>query len=431
MPGRDGAEDGQLLQAGQGGMMAVPIPEIYVLWHPKCPVGAKLAKRIHEWLRPGRGLGPDVYFRSLPAPEAPPGGLPPPLPGEKRDGAKAGKRISNLQIVLPLIDQHLVTDAAWRCWLDELGKPSSVARQIIPTALDATAYNMPASLRKLNYLRPSGLPPTWAVDDAALEPMILSLLKQVTEALCRILLLRAPAAQDAQAAWDAPAPKVNIFLSHAKIDGAAPARRIRDYIYSQTQLSAFYDENDIPFGGVFSRVLKNDLKSPNTAALIAIHSSHYASRPWCRRELSVFRRPRWAWRDDNGADHFRLNATLVVEAMDGRDISSGIAEFGNSPAIRWNEQDTAMESLVVTTLVRDAMLASFHEALGASLPTDADHVVINWAPDPTTLLHINRVRRGRQSHVLYPGRGLSYLELNALGEWFPHLTFRSFEEALL
>ena len=42
-----------------------------------------------------------------------------------------------------------------------------------------------------------------------------------------------------------------MFLSHAKRDGTGPARRLRDYIYSQTQLTAFFDENDIAYGSVF------------------------------------------------------------------------------------------------------------------------------------------------------------------------------------
>ncbi|MEI8345296.1 MAG: carbamoyltransferase HypF, partial [Candidatus Omnitrophota bacterium] len=51
---------------------------------------------------------------------------------------------------------------------------------------------------------------------------------------------------------DGRTAKIKIFLSHAKSDGTTPARRIRDYIYSQTQLAAFYDENNIPLGSAFA-----------------------------------------------------------------------------------------------------------------------------------------------------------------------------------
>ena len=179
----------------------VPIPEIFVLWHPRCALGEKLARRILEWLRPGNGLGPEVYYRSLPAPDAPPNGLPLPLPGEARPTsnvhAGARQKVSNMQLVLPLIEENMVADQAWRHWLGELasGRASPVQRVIMPIALDTTAYNMPAALRELNYLRPSGLPlpATDPLAGPAFEDVVRSLLKQVTESMCRVMLPR-PAA---------------------------------------------------------------------------------------------------------------------------------------------------------------------------------------------------------------------------------------------
>lgn len=419
-------------------MSTIPIPEIYVLWHPRCALGEKMARRIFAWLRPGNGLGPEVFYRSLPAPEAPFNGLPPPLPGEARgtqpaESAQGQRRLSNLQIILALIDEHMVADFAWRHWLDRLTRDtaSSISRITIPIALDTTAYNMPACLRELNYLRPAGLASAGvADDDASLEKVILSLLKQVTEALCRVLLPRAPSGTLPSRRPTEPPPKVSVFLSHAKQDGATPARRIRDYIYSQTQLAAFYDENDIAFGALFSKVIEEDLDSPNTAALIAIRSVRYAQRPWCRREFSLFRRPRKDAFAAGGAERWRVYPALIVEAMEGRELSSGVPEMGNSSLIRWSDEDKNLEELIVTTVIRDAMLASFHSALGASIPSTPGQIIINWLPDPTTLLHIPTVRGGLPRDILYPGRGLSGLELDMLAELFPNLTFRSFEDAL-
>jgi hypothetical protein len=60
-----------------------------------------------------------------------------------------------------------------------------------------------------------------------------------------------------------------------------------------------------------------------------------------------------------------------------------------------------------------------------------DEHMINWLPDPTTLLHVLRARAGnRKLGVFYPGRGLSGLELDILDEFFPRLTFHSFETAI-
>ena len=121
--------------------------------------------------------------------------------------------------------------------------------------------------------------------------------------------------------------------------------------------------------------------------------------------------------------------SLVVEAMEGGTSSNGVPEFGNSRMIRWADGVPNLEELIVTTVVRDAMLAAFHSAMGASIPSHGKQVIINSLPDPTTLLHIPKLRSDDYD-VLYPGRGLSGMELDILFDFFPKLTFRSFEEVL-
>jgi hypothetical protein len=421
---------------------ATLIPQVFVLWHPQYQYGEQLAIRVLRWLRPGNGLGPDVFYRSLPDPSRTK------LPSDLDRSSSGQKRVSNLQVIVVLVDEHMVSDHSWRRWLDGLASDAGTTRAIMPVALDATAYNMPARFRELNYLRPTDprRSPDSPLDEAAFEVVARSLLKQLTEAMCRLILPR-PMDRDeeqkkdtkqnekkgppAQRTTNAPLPKVNVFLSHAKKDGTGPAQRLRNYIYSQTQLAAFFDENDIAFGDVFGRVIERTLDSNDTAAMIAVRSVLYPTRPWCRRELSLFRRPRQVSTATGTAQQWRLYPTLVVEAMEGLDLSSGIPEIGNSTAIRWTDSEEGLEELIVTTVIRDAMLAAFHSALGASIPAKAGQIVINWLPDPTTLLAVDDVRAGKECVVLYPGRGLTGIELNILSEFFPHLTFYSFEEALL
>ena len=68
--------------------------------------------------------------------------------------------------------------------------------------------------------------------------------------------------------------------------------------------------------------------------------------------------------------------------------SGGIPEFGNAPLIRWSDEVADQEEHIVTTVLRDALLAAFHRGLGRTMPDEADCVILNWVPDPTTLLHI-------------------------------------------
>jgi hypothetical protein len=418
--------------------VANPIPEFYLLWHPSCELGEFLAGEIHDWLRPGKGLGPQVFYRSLPAPESPPGGLPSPLPGELRPGApitSSWSKITNLQVIVLLVDENMIADAAWRQWLSQIATAKEPPRVFIPVALDSTAFNIVAPLRQVNFLRPTGLPMReGVVSEQIRDSSARSLIKQLTEALCRLLLggisTAGGAATPKPAIFvDGTAAKIKIFLSHAKADGTTPAKRIREYIYSQTQLAAFYDENDIPFGSLFGQVLQTNLQADQTAALISVRSAQYASRPWCRRELSLFRQPLREPKDNRSAEQWRLSPVVVVDALEPGHRSVGIPELGNAPLIRWSDESGEQEQQIVTTLLREVVLGIFHSALGRQLD-GPNHIILNWLPDPTTLLCILRKRPPQELTVIYPGRGLSGLELDILDGWFPQIEFRSFEEVL-
>ncbi|HEX2826294.1 MAG TPA: TIR domain-containing protein [Burkholderiales bacterium] len=410
--------------------MSDAIPEIYVLWHPKCEVGETLARSVYGWLRPGNGRGPKVYYRSEPDPTGARGKLPLPLPGETGNPMPraAGAAVANMHIALVLIDANMIADAAWRHWIEQLQAGAAAyapcPRLVVPVALDATAFNVPPALRALNYVRPSGIPvPGRESDqrDAVLARVKRSLLKQLTELLCRVLLAPGrPANADS-----ATAPKITVFLSHAKGDGKAPAQAIRDYIYSDTQLAAFYDENDIPYTEAFGPWL--DANIMGTAAMIAIRSELYATRPWCRRELALFRRPRL---EQNGgaAGRWRVNPLVVVDALEGGASTSGIAELGNAPIVRWSPTVPDQAEHVVTTLLREVFLASFHYAIAPKLDSEAAALALNVVPDPTTLLQIPAVRAGRVTRVYHPGHGLPGLEIAALHALLPGIRFDGFQQ---
>jgi hypothetical protein len=404
------------------------IPEVFVLWHPDSTIGEFLAQKIYDWLRPAPGVGLQVYYRCLPAPGSPPGTLPLPLPGDVEKPSSS--KMSNVQIVVPLIDEHMIASPAWRNWLAMLRNRSD-SRVVWPVALHPSAYNAPKGIRELNFLRPTSKAGASASDPTAREVMSRSLLRQLTEALGRLMLGGDGAVLTEQLAGTRP--KVRIFLSHAKADGPGPARRIRDYIYGHTQIAAFFDENDIPYASGFAQVLERDANPQNgmTAAMIAIKSAAYASRPWCRWELSRFRKPVPIDSDVDTATRWRLHPVLVVEAMDGGVSSVGIPELGNAPVVRWSDSIPDLEESIVTQLLRDAVLGAYHDAMGRTLTGDRDRLVLNWQPDPTTLLSIPRVRASHAAplDVVYPGRGLPGLELDILYGLFPNVTFLSFDEA--
>lgn len=418
------------------------IPEVYIFWHRRCDPGFDIAQSIFDWLRPGAGMGPAVFFRSLPEPgharNEPPAPLPDPQP------APAASAPRKVQVVIPLVDASMVADPAWRQWLERhLPLPSQDPpdRIFFPVALDDTAFNLTPSLRGANFIRSTGRLLAGKAEPG-FDLFVRPLLRQLTEAMTRLVLPR-PGGPGRPGGVP---PKINVFLSHAKKDGTIPTRALLDHILGRTQLSAFFDENDIGFGATFAGIIEQSLASPDTAALIAVRTAEYAFRPWCRREVSLFRRPR-AYRPGtfeicNDADpvarrdcearatNWRLYPTLVVEAMAPGQFSPGIPEFGGSPVIRWDVEEHGIAETIVTTLIRDAMIAACNDALGHALPPGNQQIAINWMPEPTSLLHIPALRNGDRVEVFYPGHGLTYLELAPLDELFPQAKFTSFEEKL-
>jgi len=377
------------------------------------------------------------------APDGPRGGLPIPLPGESRPASTPTQsasrpKIANEQIVLPLIDANMVADPAWRNWLAMLATRNTAPNRVVvkPVALDATAYNVPPPLCDQNFLRPAGLAALKETNDAkshadALETVVRSLLKQLTEVLCRYMLSERQVPSEAlQESGDA-LPKLKIFVSHAKADGTGPARRLRDYVYSQTQPSAFFDENDIAYGSAFAYVLDSALEASETAALIAVRTEQYSSRAWCRREISLFRRPRTDRLPGLALRRWILHPTIVVDALEAGKQTAGIAELGNSSFIRWDETALDQPERIITTLLRDVMLGAFHAAIGATIPEKGNQIVINWLPDPTTLLMVEGINSPEPLDIVHPGRGLTAVELQILTDCFPQLTFHSFEKMLV
>src|SRR5262249_5247433 len=130
-------------------------------------------------------------------------------------------------------------------------------------------------------------------------------------------------------------------------------------------------------------------------------------------------------------EQWRLNPLVVVDALDPGAETPGIPEIGNSTHVRWADDQKDLEERIVTLVLRDALLRSFNTILGRWIPSQPNRIVINWLPDPTSLLWIPRIREARtELEVCYPGKGLSALELEGLDAYFPRVYFNNFERVL-
>lgn len=414
---------------------------IFVLWHPDFTEGRDIAAAIFDWFRTPEGHGLPVYFRSDPDPNGD-DDLPAPIPSNR----------NTLNFVILLAEYHMVRNRAWREWLTELASRKFSSTTLYPVALHRTAYKLPGPIRELNFITTQiGQERGASLNDQELSELLQGLRKSLTEVFGRALgyellttnltkfmsnmmkLFHHPAGES---------PKIKVFISHAKRDQHAIdiAKRIRDYIYQETQLSAFFDENDIALGYRFGEVLDQTLKS-GVAAMIAVSSDSYAARPWCRREIQVFSRPKPSKAHD---DVWEKPPILVLQAMEGGQVTSAIPDFGNSTMLRWRDGD---EALCIDTLLREAIFRAYHSALASIIREDLKRrenrqnaprrKFINWVPDPLSLNTVVQelqksnskgAKSTKKLEIVYPGEGLSYVELQSLYDIFPQIRLRSFSE---
>ena len=391
---------------------AAPV-RIYVLWHPDAPDGPEIARQIYHWFRLENMEGIPVFFRSANASGT---SLPPPIPDN-----------CSLNYIVPLVEANMVADPAWRGYVAELAHRPDVA--LFPVALDPLAYQMPPTLRGLNFIR----------HDRTQSPSLPTdiLLGQLTEVLCRDLrfqMLSEPtgAAPDPTSPTKVPG-KIKLFLSHAKADGTEVPTRLKEYIQTHTQCETFFDETDIASGHDFEAVLENAIRT-ESAGMIAVHGDHYAERPWCRREIRQFQYPlkeRCTTEHPGSAEAYFVPPLVVLQNMTGRRVARTIPELGYSPCLRWNE---GSERLIVSTLLREILLGLFYRRLVHSYIHHKVHdsILVNRAPDPVLAQHLLTAyakKSGKEElRILYPGYGLSQLEKAGLEATFPKVHFQPLSE---
>lgn len=394
---------------------------IYVMWHPDFEPGQKIADEIYRWFRLDNMEGIPVFFRST---KAKGDARPLPIPAD-----------SDVAYLIPLIEANMAADPEWRSYLLGLRRNRTDCR-LLPVAMDSLAYQVPPEIRSLNFIRhdltASPSPDTEVLLSALTEVMARDLRYRLHQLAQRAGVEGKP--DPAAPATVRPPDKIRIFLSHAKADRTDVPRRLQQYIQTRTQCETFFDENDIPSGHDFAGVLDRAIKD-DSAGMLVIHGDAYAERPWCRREIRSFQNPVRERLPDGstgqGGQAFFLPPLVVVENLTGCSVSRSIPELGYSAAIRWTEKG---ERRIVNTLLREIVLGLFYRLLvhNSLRQSRAGDILVNRAPDPVLtqrLLNAYRdsfpggpkddgpVRTGKAAEafrILYPGYGLSLLELDSL-----------------
>jgi hypothetical protein len=401
---------------------------LYVLFHPASNEARDLADHLHDWFRlkqddgDGTEAGLPIWYRSCIKQEEQGWRLTPGIPWDE----------ARLNVLIVLADDQMVADPSWRealqAELDDI--PDGGRNLVLPAPIDWSAYRLgflfgtrnrlPAGTPRLDE-EPDGVAPG---DDegkrqraARILDRARELRRAATEAVTRQLR-----AVDGTVA----PPNLDVFLSHAKADGAPIAERIRDGLADFGQLKTWYDANDLAPGYAWDPPMRAAVEG-GTAALISVVTDAYPTRPWCRAEVNLARTPAEL---DLGLGSETIRAFTVqpsVAVTRRRERwSRPMAQLAQVPHLGWPEQEHAVSRRiedVVDRLLLESLLVHFYRSYAPELAREHleegyQIALLTWVPDPWSLAHVRGqlLEAGGDWVLAYPGHGLRTAERRELSD---------------
>ncbi len=369
---------------------------IYVVWHPGFERGQAIAEAIYTQFsrdpeRPYmRALGIPVFYRS--AVSSADQSLPAPIPvDEARHTA-----------IITLVDAKMVLTPGWAEYVETLWRQvsgSSERHRLYPVAMSASAYQFSVQISEVNFIRLQHLAP---------ESSLLPFLNQLTNELARLLTKRPAIAElNADPAPPPTAPeRMQLFISHAKLDGEKPALALRDHIQKTLPLDTFFDAIDIAAGFRFEDQINQGIEH---GALAVVQTDAYASRMWCQHEVIRAKR--------------RGRPVVVIHCIEEGEARS-FPYIGNVPTIRWRADEPARLDAVVGLVLREVLRSEyFHrhfDDLKELFHAPAAVRALPRAPELLTCLAL-RTESAQVPYFVYPDPPLAKQEAELLTELDPNL----------
>lgn len=367
---------------------------VVVAFHPDDVDAPAVAQRLLRRLsgnpdQPGAArLGVPVRFRTITAVTRADDDL---APLEVAPGDRA--------LVVALAGDRFLVDGRFRRWTAAVQQqvtadPSSV--RLVGVAMSTHALGASDMFGTRSLLRPG------ATGDALALRVEISVLA----ALCDLLSRTVDAA-----------PRLKVFISHAKADGRDLALAL-DQRIALAKLDAFVDEHHIVEGSAFDEAITGAF-DPSSTALVAVVTDAYPSREWCRIEALT-------------AKQSGVPVVVLDAVLDGHDRS--FPYLGNVPLVRTTTgDDDACDRVLAALLLESVRTRWFPQRMGR-LGTAPGVVTVTNPPELLTLhttLRPNADAGNAAPVVRYPDPPLATAELRMLQGSFNVALRTPIEEAAM
>ena len=370
-----------------------PYITLHIVWHPRCEESAAAAAHLSGHftrdLYSVEEMGVDVFEWSSPPQESP---VPPTMDLDSGDAI----------VVVVLIGDELQRDPGWsdyvvglarRCRSSDTHVPQ---RRLFPVAVTPGNLSTDLGVQALRWH-------SWEPDGDSRSRRLVREVTYETSRMLRTMLVDDP---DLTTQMN----KVRVFLSHSKHDpiGEQVAKRIRDWLQNDVQLSVFLDVTDIPAGLPSDQVLEQGVRD---SAVLVVYSDSFSSREWCRREVLV------------GKETDRpIVVADCIEDLDER----AFPYLVNVPIVRLCSRRPNRFERVVGRLLDEVFKNYLWRCRTASLRQDnPDAMFVTRAPELLTLANIT-INFPQISVLVYPDPPLGLRELELLDIFRPDV--RSFSE---
>ena len=174
---------------------------------------------------------------------------------------------SNRTIIFAFIGKNCMSDERWVDYLQALARTEG--SDIVPVALDKTAFSFSGGIEQKNFVRSYEFP-----NETFKERTCLAIFHEIYRYGLNESRKELDRGKDSA---------LKIFLSHAKdgAQGVACASALKALI-ENSPMRDFFDATDIAPGYEFEAEILAHIAD---STLVAIHSDSYSSRYWCQREL--------------------------------------------------------------------------------------------------------------------------------------------------
>ncbi|MEM7202482.1 MAG: toll/interleukin-1 receptor domain-containing protein [Planctomycetota bacterium] len=373
-----------------------PPLQVIVVRHPTFDAGKALAQAVvHRFVRPGEqvqdtGLGIPAFVRS----KAHPGHAP--LPRPISDAA------TDATLVVVLVCEGLVLDAAWLAWLDDLAAKPHVH-------LHAFKFDDTLRFDSLHFLRGrQAVTITATADD-----------EEQWQAATAYELARRVEAQALSLLTQRASPP-SLFVSYHGDSGSEIAETLWHVVTSEYRdLSPYVAHLSVRPNQEWAAHIRDGLL--DASAVLSVVTEAYTSRPWCREEIHTARTPRLAADLDNC---WHVTPIVAIDAR-AQDWARFMPELGGHRVLRWDPQRSRE---VIDRAVSDGLLATFHARWAEQYArADMTAAVISWIPDVRTLLRLepHLAARGATS-LLCPGLHVDAEERELIARALPSIALCSF-----